>query len=241
MRINSILTIISLIIEYFVMLYYCNSTLEYKKSKSKSICTVTLGYLLYCVACLFKNTFINICGFVIINFVIIYYGYNIKRSSAIIKVVIFTVLMMFGELAAGLLIETEVNNDLAAEISITENILFTFVSKLLYITSMIIFKHISAGKEQNYKAKEMIYLIILPISTCLFLTLFNKISGSLDTDLEVLFIVFSVLLILSDFIAYIVCERIIDKNMQIDKLKRLQYKKSIDEKAISLCVKNTQN
>lgn len=190
MRINSILIIISLIIEYFVMLYYCNSTLEYKKSKTKSICIVTLGYLLYCVACLFENTLINICGFVVINFFIIYYGYNIKAGGAAIKVIIFTVLMMFGELVAGLLIETEVNNDFATVTSLAEDIIFAFVSKLLYITSMIIFKHISVSKEQDYKAKEMIYLIILPISTCLFLMLFNKISGSLAMNMEILFIIF---------------------------------------------------
>ncbi|MDO5398799.1 MAG: GHKL domain-containing protein [bacterium] len=183
---------------------------------------------------MFENTFINICGFVIINFFIIYHGYNIKARGAAIKVIICTALMMFSELLAGLLIHTELNNDFATAISIVESIIFAFVSKLLYITSMIIFKHISGRKEQNYKAKEMIYLIILPISTCLFLTLFNKISGSLDVKLEVLFIVFSVLLIISNFIAYIVCERIIDNNIQIHKLKQLEYKKSINERSYQL-------
>lgn len=216
------------------MLYYCNSTLEYKKSKTKSTCTVTLGYSLYCIACLFENTFINICGFAIINFVIIYYGYNIKAGGAAIKVIICTALMMFSELLTGLLIHTEINNEFFTVTSLAESIIFSFVSKLLYATSMIIFKHISGSKEQDYKAKEMIYLIILPISTCLFLTLFNKISGSLDMDTEILFIIFSILLIISDFIVYIVCERIIDNNIQIHKLKQLEYKKSINESSYQL-------
>lgn len=234
MNINSILIIVSLIAEYIIMLYYCNSTLDYKSSANKSICIVTVGYIIYCVACLFENTIINICGFMLINFLVIYCGYRISVTSTIIKVIICTVLMMFSELAAALLINTELNNEFATAISITENVIFSFASKILYITAMIIFKHISAKRDQQYKVKEMIYLIILPVSTCLFLSLFNKISGSLNTDMEIMFVLFSILLIVSNFIVYIVCERIIENNIQIQELKQLEYKKAIDEKSYQL-------
>lgn len=234
MNIRSLITIVSLLAEYFIILYYCNSTLDYKSSANKSICIVTVGYIIYCVACLCENTIINICGFMLINFLVIYYGYKISITNTIIKVIIFTALMMFSELIASLLVNTEINSEFPNIVTIAENIVFSFSAKMLYITAMIIFKHISTNRDQQYEVKEMIYLIILPVSTCLFLSLFNKISGSLNTDMEIMFVLFSVLLIVSNFIVYIVCERIIENNIQIQELKQIEYKKAIDEKSYQL-------
>lgn len=42
------------------------------------------------------------------------------------------------------------------------------------------------------------------------------------------------MLIISNFIAYIVCERIIENNIQIHRLKQLEYKKTINERSYQL-------
>lgn len=234
MNIIFIFLIISLIAEYVIMLYYCNSTLDYRSSAKKSTCIVTAGYIIYCIICLFVNTIVNICGFIIINFIVIYSGYKISVTNTIIKVCIFTALMMFSELIASLLINTEINHEFHNIVTIAENMMFSFVSKILYMTSMVIFKHMSINRDQKYKVKEMICLIILPISTCLFLSAFNKINDSLNAEMEMMFVLFSILLVISNFVVYIVCERIIENNIQIQELKQLEYKKEIDEKSYQL-------
>lgn len=232
--INSILTIITIIIEYITMLYYCNSILKYRTSKHQSIFIVTLGYILYCIACLFENTFINIAGFIVINFFVIYCGYSISITNTIIKVIIFTGMMMFCELIAGLLIEKKLDNELADIITSVENIIFTFASGLLYITIMVIFRYKSTNRDQRYQTKEMLYLIVLPIATCLFLYLFNQISTILSYKMEILFVIFSVLLITANFVVYFVCEKIIDNYLQNERLKEIEFKKEINEKSYQL-------
>lgn len=142
--------------------------------------------------------------------------------------------MMFSELIVSLLINTELNNNFSDIATAAENVIFSLSSKLLYFSMIVIFKHVSGNGEHRYKAKEMISLIVLPISTCLFLSLFNQIRGSLAARVEILFVIFSIMLIISNFIVYIVCERIIENNIQIQDLKQVEYKRAIDEKSYRL-------
>lgn len=234
MNLNNITKLIAIIIECGIMMYYCHSVLPYKKSKTTSSCIAVLGYIVYYFICILKLPTLNIIGFVVINFLIILLGYKDTIGDAIFKVTIITGLMMFSELIASLLIKTEINNEFATAITVAEDIIFTFASKLLYITAMIIFRHLSVNRSQRYQAKEMIYLIVLPTSTCLFLYLFNQISYTLSNELEILFVIFSILLVAANFVAYFVCEKIIDKNLQNEKLKQIEYKKEINEKSYRL-------
>lgn len=234
MNLNNITKLIAIIIECGIMMYYCHSVLPYKKSKTTSSCIAVLGYIVYYFICILKLPTLNIIGFVVINFLIILLGYKDTIGDVIFKVTIITGLMMFSELIASLLIKTEINNEFATAITVAEDIIFTFASKLLYITAMIIFRHLSVNRNQRYQTREMIYLVVLPISTCLFLYLFNQISNILSNELEILFVIFSILLVAANFVAYFVCEKIIDKNLQNEKLKQIEYKKEINEKSYRL-------
>ena len=234
MNLNFITKMIAILIECITMLYYCNSIIPYKYSKKKSTCIVIVGYIIYYAICLLGIAVLNISSFIIINFLIILFGYKDNISGIVLKIAIITGLMMFSEMIASLLIETKLNNEFATVITIVEDIIFTFTSKLLYITSMIIFRHLSVSRNKRYQASEMIYLIILPVSTCMFLYLFNQINGMLNNRLEIMFLMFSFLLIIANFVSYIVCERIIDNNIQIQELKQLEHKKEINEKSYQL-------
>ena len=234
MNLNNITKLIAIIIECGIMMYYCHSVLPYKKSKTTSSCIAVLGYIVYYFICILKLPTLNIIGFVVINFLIILLGYKDTIGDVIFKVTIITGLMMFSELIASLLIKTEINNEFATAITVAKDIIFTFASKLLYITAMIIFRHLSVNRNQRYQTREMIYLVVLPISTCLFLYLFNQISNILSNELEILFVIFSILLVAANFVAYFVCEKIIDKNLQNEKLKQIEYKKEINEKSYRL-------
>lgn len=234
MYLNYITKLIAIMIECGTMMYYCNSILPYKKSKEISLCVIIAGYAIYYFICLSRITWINIGGFIVINFLIILLGYKDTIGGTIFKIAIITGLMMFSELIASLLIDTELNNEFATVITIAEDIIFTFSSKLLYITAMIIFRHLSVNRNRRYQAREMIFLIVLPIATCLFLYLFNQISNTLSNKLEILFVVCSVLLIIANFAAYFVCEKIIDNHLQTEKLKQIEFKKEINEKSYQL-------
>ncbi len=234
MYLNYIPKLIAIMIECGIMMYYCNSILPYKKSKTRSSCIVVLGYIIYYFICLSRITWLNICSFIFINLLIVLLGYKDTIGGIMFKIAIITGLMMFSELIASLLIETKLNNEFATVITFAEDIIFTFASKLLYITAIIVFRYLSVNRSQRYQTREMIYLIVLPISTCLFLYLFNQISNILSKRLEIWFVIFSILLIISNFVAYFVCERIIDSYLQNEKLKQIEFKKEINEKSYQL-------
>lgn len=234
MYLNYITKFIAIMIECGIMMYYCNSILPYKKSKEISLCVIITGYAIYYFICLSRITWLNIGGFIVINFLIILLGYKDTIGGAIFKIAIITGLMMFCELIVSLLINTEISNEVINTMTVAEDIIFTFASKLLYITAIIIFRHLSVNRDQRYQAREMIYLVVLPISTCLFLYLFNQISNVLSNKLEILFVIFSFLLIVANFVAYFVCEKIIDNHLQNEKLKQIEFKKEINEKSYQL-------
>ena len=234
MYLNYVMKLIAIMVECGIMMYYCNSILPYKKSKTISSVICVFGYIIYYFICLSGITWLNICSSIVINLLIVLLGYKDTIGGIIFKIAIITGLMMFSELIASLLIETELNNEFATVITFAEDIIFTFASKLLYITAIIVFRYLSVNRSQRYQTREMIYLIVLPISTCLFLYLFNQISNILSKRLEIWFVIFSILLIISNFVAYFVCERIIDSYLQNEKLKQIEFKKEINEKSYQL-------
>lgn len=220
---------------FFIMFYYCESIMEYKDSKIKSRLIMLLGYIVYCGICMFNITVLNIiCGF-IINFAIIFLGYKAKMSRIIYQVTVLMVLMMFGELLASLIVNKKINNEFAKGMTfVIEDIIFTVVSKIIYFIFVICFRHIYVGRNSKQRSWEMIWLLILPSSTCMYLIVFNQLYGVLNNNTQTLFIFVGIMLIISTFIVYVVCERIIDKNIRIQYLQSLEYKREMDEKSFQL-------
>ncbi len=241
MSLNVINIIISVFIESFLLIYYCNSSMECKVSKTRSEIIIAIGYLIYCVLCLLKIMIVNICGFALITLLVILAGYKITVRLAIFKSLILTALMMFGELIGSFIVDTEISNNFITNITFIEGVVFSLLSKLLYSLFIVILRQITAAKNGEYTTKEMTYLLLLPISTCLFFFLFNDIRFTLADEIRFLFIIFGIMLIFSNFIVYIVCEKIIVSNIQIQKLKQIEHKREIDEKSYQLVKNNFED
>ncbi len=234
MNISTISIILSVCIECALLIYYCGSLFEYRESRTKSCAIAVTGYLVYCAVCILGNISVNIIGFIIITFLIIWRGYRITPKEAMLKTIVLTVLMMFGELASSLIVNVQISNSFLNTMTLIEGLLFSLFSKFLYALFIIILRQMSAVKNGEHSAKEISCLLLLPISTCLFFFLFNELRASLDKPLELLFVILSIMLILSNFIVYIVCEKLIAKNIQIQELEQIEYKKEIDEKSYRL-------
>lgn len=241
MSLNTVSIVLSVFIECILLIYYCNSLFEYRVSKLRSELIIITGHVIYCALCLLNITAVNISGFIMITFIVICCGYKITLKSTALKTIILTGLMMFGELIGSLIVKTEITNEFITKVTFVECLMFLLFSKLLYALFVIILRQISAVKNGEHSSKEMIYLLLLPIATCLFFFLFNEIRASLDNWLKLLFAALSIMLIFSNFIVYIVCEKIIENNIQIQKLKQIEHKREIDEKSYQLVKNNFED
>ena len=235
MNLTNILTnAISVIIECFVVIYYSNSVMKYKHNRTRSNLIIIIGYAVYCCICFFKIPTLNLLSFIGINFFVLYLGFDENISCVSLRVIILTVLMMFCELITSLFINIEIEYEFNMQITLLADILFTITSKFLYCTMVIILKRLSVNHGYSYKIKEMLWLLLLPISTCIFMGAFSKIYKFLNNEMAIVFVLLSVLLVLTNFIIYIVCNRIIDKNEQINYLQKLEYKQETDLKSYQL-------
>lgn len=231
---NIISIVIVHLFAFFIMLYYCDGVMEYKESPFKSHCIMIIGSAVYCAICMFGITNLNITsGFVIYCF-IIYLGYKCSIGRTLFQVAILIALMMFAELIVALIMNFKIGDMLYYPDTYIEDIIIILMSKSIYFVSVVLFKHIAENKNNIKHSKEMIWLIILPITTCLFLFLFNQLYGLLDKVIELLFVVCGIMLIISNFVVYVVGERIVDKNIKIQRLQAIEHKHEMDNKSFQL-------
>lgn len=231
---DSLLTVVWIVIECLIFLYYANSTLQCKQSELKSNMIVVAGYVIYYLLCILGNQIINITGFTIVNIVVLYLGFKDNIGSIILKAIILTACMMSSELIVSLSVGLTIINDLSGIWTIYEGVLILLFSKSLYFIMTVILKRMTTTNRKEYRSYEILYFLILPISTCLYFWLFNKLSLNMKAEEGVMFIIVGTLLVISNFIVYIVCDKIIDKNIKIQQLQSIKYKNDIDYKSYQL-------
>lgn len=225
--------IIAYSMSFLVLFYYCNTVMEYKQSRFKSICIMIAGYIIYYAISMCRNTMIILISGFFIQCAIMYLGYKTGWGKSIFQSAVLTVLVMFGELIASVIINMEIGYDNHI-VSYTKDIAFTLISKIIYFFLVTVFAHTSTNKSNKYHSKEMLYLIIFPITVCLFLFIFSQLYGNVNNIIKTLLIICGVMLIISTVIVYIVCEHIVSKNIEIQYLQSLSHKKEIDNKSYQL-------
>lgn len=226
---NTIIIVICVIIECIMLLNYCEYTMERRVSAVKCIAVAVSVFLIYCFIVIAGHAVPNILGYTAACFIVMYLGYKITVLNVFIRAIVLTVIMMFSELAAATVINSTISSNMPEQIADSSKFIFMVLAKFLHISLMIVFKHLSAGKRAREQSKEMAFLLIFPVTACLFLSLFNRIKEQLSRELLIMFIAVSVLIIVSNFIVYMVCMQIIEKNAQIDELRESEYKKEYSE------------
>ncbi len=224
-------TILPIISECLIMIYYTNSIMKYRHSRIRSNIIIVFGYAVYCLVCMTQSTAVNVIGFIVVNGIVLYAGFIETLSDMLIKIGILTVLMMFGELVAALIVNVKIEPELYHTITTADDIIFYLTSKVVYCVLVIILRRISISRSQKYKAKEAYWLLLLPLSTCIFLSIFNKIHTLLSGENQWVAVLLCLLLILTNFVVYIVCDRIMEKNRKIRHLQALESKRETDLKS----------
>lgn len=95
MRIDAGL-IIGVALEFIIMLYFANSTLQPKKNYYISSAMCFVGYLIVFAFSLFNQLFVNVGVFIVINLLIFNFGYRINFKTSIFQTMMLLVFMFFG-------------------------------------------------------------------------------------------------------------------------------------------------
>ena len=97
MRIDAGL-IIGIALEFVIMLYFANSTLQPKKNYYISSAMCFVGYLIVFAFSLFNQLFVNVGVFIVINLLIFNLGYRINFKTSIFQTIMLLVFMFLGEI-----------------------------------------------------------------------------------------------------------------------------------------------
>lgn len=97
MRIDAGL-IIGIALEFVIMLYFANSTLQPKKNYYMSSAICFIGYLIIFGVSIFNMFIFNIISFTIIDFLIFILGYRINYKTALFQTFMMTLFMFLGRI-----------------------------------------------------------------------------------------------------------------------------------------------
>ncbi len=223
----SINTELSVLIECIALIYFSNSVMQYRNSRTKSNLLIIIGYAIYGVICAFYVPVLNILSFIIINFIVLYLGFSDSVKTIALRVIILTAIMMFWELVFSLLTDTKIEQGTYGNINPVLDAVMVIFSKTMYFISLVMLKRFAPGRSGK-STPEMVWLIPLPICSCLFFMLFNKMFAQVDYGAKAVFIILGVMLIATNFAVYIICDRIVERNARIQYLQEVEHKNEID-------------
>lgn len=235
---NTLITFIGVAMSCVIFIYYTNSVLIYRHSRMQSNILIICGYIILGIVSCFNNPTANIIAFIAVNFILLYIGFKESVRLAALRDLILLGMMMFGELILSLATGTKVEPSQSTIFSVSEDIIYVLFSKLIYFIETALLRRKSISRDQPYKSNEMFLFLLLPLSTCAYIFLFNHVSLDITPYFKVMFMIVGILLILSNILVYIVCDKIIDKNIKIQELQNIEHKTDIDYKSYELLKNN---
>lgn len=226
MRIDAGL-IIGIALEFVIMLYFANSTLQPKKNYYMSSAICFIGYLIIFGVSIFNmfifNMFIfNIISFTIIDFLIFILGYRINYKTALFQTFMMTLFMFLGELLILFILKLGLDTESMVAATVQQSMLITIGGKLIYFLAVFVMKKVH--KKRNISSeKSSLILAIMPIITVLCIVMVYPLT--LDRRV---FTAIYIGAISVNFITITVNELVISKNRKIRMLENENYKNSVE-------------
>ncbi|MDO5397934.1 MAG: GHKL domain-containing protein [bacterium] len=224
---NIINIILSVAVECLIVIYYSNSDMNYRYSKFRSNLCIVIGYFVYAVICLFGNPVLNAVSNVCMLFVVLRLGFSGQIVYIALNAVIIAMLSIFGEgLASWFIINLyEPINQRLFEL---ENIIIMLTSKLIFYVAMGLLRQLYAKRDKKYKTQEILYFLVLPASTVFLLSGLGKISSEINASNAAVILWAAIFVIISNFIIYMIYNKVLDDVEKINRLKELAYKENFD-------------
>ena len=221
MRIDAGL-IIGIALEFVIMLYFANSTLQPKKNYYMSSAICFIGYLIIFGVSIFNMFIFNIISFTIIDFLIFILGYRINYKTALFQTFMMTLFMFLGELLILFILKLGLDTESMVAATVQQSMLITIGGKLIYFLAVFVMKKVH--KKRNISSeKSSLILAIMPIITVLCIVMVNPLTHDRRVFTAIYIGAISV-----NFITITVNELVISKNRKIRMLENENYKNSVE-------------
>lgn len=221
MRIDAGL-IIGIALEFVIMLYFANSTLQPKKNYYMSSAICFIGYLIIFGVSIFNMFIFNIISFTIIDFLIFILGYRINYKTALFQTFMMTLFMFLGELLMLFILKLGLDTESMVAATVQQSMLITIGGKLIYFLAVFVMKKVH--KKRNISSeKSSLILAIMPIITVLCIVMVYPLTLDRRVFTAIYIGVISV-----NFITITVNELVISKNRKIRMLENENYKNSVE-------------
>lgn len=221
MRIDAGL-IIGIALEFVIMLYFANSTLQPKKNYYMSSAICFIGYLIIFGVSIFNMFIFNIISFTIIDFLIFILGYRINYKTALFQTFMMTLFMFLGELLILFILKLGLDTESIVAATVQQSMLITIGGKLIYFLAVFVMKKVH--KKRNISSeKSSLILAIMPIITVLCIVMVYPLT--LDRRV---FTAIYIGAISVNFITITVNELVISKSRKIRMLENENYKNSVE-------------
>lgn len=222
---------ITYLFEQFISYQYFNNKFE-KKNKTKTIFLLyLLSFASQFIISFFNSPYINLSAFFIANLLVCKFCFDIKWKQSIFNVILLTAIMLLTELLAMYSFTTIFRIDLLA-CKNDDLILFfeTVATKTLYFLVTFLFSKFSRKETQNLKDYS-IFLLILPASSIITTASFAFLSFKLNIDIStnILFVIVSLILLVSNIVIFLIHEKIIDTLTTNSELLLETQKNKINE------------
>lgn len=221
MRIDAGL-IIGIALEFVIMLYFANSTLQPKKNYYMSSAICFIGYLIIFGVSIFNMFIFNIISFTIIDFLIFILGYRINYKTALFQTFMMTLFMFLGELLILFILKLGLDTESMVAATVQQSMLITIGGKLIYFLAVFVMKKVH--KKRNISSEKSSFILaIMPIITVLCIVMVYPLT--LDRRV---FTAIYIGAISVNFITITVNELVISKNRKIRMLENENYKNSVE-------------
>lgn len=194
------------IIEAFILWQYCSDLFTPKYSKKTEGFILFIAYIILFLLSFLENFAINLLAFMLVNFVIILYLYNVKWYSTIFHASIITTIMTLSELIVlGITSQTSTNY-YAGRSSAGYLITYTILTKTIYLLILrLIVRLFGETKENNVKLdKGTLFLDIIPIiSVYIALTMIMLfLNVELPSGLDIMISLSTILLLIVNLLVF---------------------------------------
>lgn len=129
MRIDAGL-IIGVALEFIIMLYFANSTLQPKKNYYISSAMCFVGYLIVFAFSLLNQLFVNMGVFIVINLLIFNLGYRINFKTSIFQTMMLLVFMFLGEIIVTFTMKMGLDKKSFLEVTPQQSMIITVAGKI---------------------------------------------------------------------------------------------------------------
>lgn len=205
--------VLGIILEYIFFIYYAE-TLFYRKKK-KYVCyfIIAINYLIHLFICMFGNMIINTIVFTGINVLSFLFCYHVTIENAILQSVILVVLSIAGELLIVFAPYFKIIPNNTIMMSAEQSLILTLAGKSFYLIGILLVNKLFYIDNKKYGVPSVVMISVPVITIIIYILIFTVNITSNLLSLA------CILLILINAIVLLINKKIINKDLEIVRLK----------------------